>query len=200
MSRRKSPIIISYYTDNWEYPARAEQLMADCDTFNIDHHIVQMPDTGTWIQNTRLKATFVHEQLERLKRPVLWIDADSRLLQSPHGILKYADFAGVRAKSPTSKVFYAGTLYFNYTDAGRDFARRWAECDVEGSDHTALDSVWHQGFDGIVHCLPYSYCQVEIRKDVTDDAVIVSGSSTDPSKQAYFRKNPYSGSRKRLAR
>lgn len=197
MPRPKQFVVISYYTDNWEYPERAAQLRDDCERFGLRNDIVRLDDQGSWIKNTRLKSRFVHEKLEEHQRPVLWIDADSRILKSPLGISNNADIGGVRALAPTSKIFYAGTLFFNYTDGGRDFARRWAECNIKGSDHAALDRIWQEGFDGIVHCLPYTYCQVESRKDVTDDAVIVSGSSTAQSKQEYFNRNPYPKPRNR---
>lgn len=197
MPRHKSLIVVSYYTNNWEYPQRAKKLREDCDTFDLRHDITELKDQGSWIENTRLKSQFVHEKLEEHKRPVLWIDGDSRILKSPLGISKLADFAAVRARPPTTKIFYAGTLFFNYTDAGRDFAQRWAECSIKGSDHAALDKIWQEGFDGLVHCLPYSYCQVEVRKDRTDDAVIVSGSSNAESKNEYFKRNPYKRRRSR---
>ena len=191
MPRRKEPIIISYYTNNWEYPQRAEQLREDCKLLRLRNDIFELQDSGSWIDNTRLKSRFVHEKLEEHQRPVLWIDADSRILRTPHSISPHADFAGVRAVNNDEKTFYAGTLYFNYSDAGRDFARRWSECSVNGSDHMALEEVWKEGFDGVVHCLPYRYCEVESRAEASDQAVIVSGSSKSKSKEEYFRKNPH---------
>ena len=187
MPRRKELIVISYYTNNWEYPQRAEQLRKDCETFGLRNDIVELEDAGSWIDNTRLKSRFVYEKLEEHKRPVLWIDADSRILKSPLGISPYADFAAVRAKSPSKKTWYAGTLLFNYTDIGRDITRRWAECGIKGSDHMALEEIWFDCFTGIIHSLPDSYC--ETRPENADSAVILTGNSKDKSKQEYFRKN-----------
>jgi len=187
MPRHKSPIVISYYTNNWEYAERAEILRNDCKTFQLRSDIVELKDQGSWIDNTRLKSKFVHEKLEEHKRPVLWIDADSRIFKGPHGISPHADFAAVRAKSPSKKTWYAGTLLFNYTDPGREVARLWAESSVKGSDHTALENVWFNCFTGIIHSLPESYC--ETRPEKAKSAVILTGNSKDSSKQEYFKKN-----------
>jgi len=187
MPRYKSPIVISYYTDNWEYAERAEILTKDCETFKLRYDVVELEDQGSWIKNTRLKARFVHQKLEEHKRPVLWIDGDSRILKSPLGITPHADFGAVRAKSPSKKTWYAGTLYFNYTDEGREIARLWAESSVTGSDHAALENVWLNSFTGIIHSLPESYC--ETRPEKSKSAVILTGNSKDSSKQQYFKKN-----------
>jgi hypothetical protein len=187
VSRHKSYIVISYYTDNWEYADRAEILKKDCEQFRLLNDIVRLDDQGSWIDNTRLKARFVHEKLEEHKRPVLWIDADSHILRSPASISPYADFAAVRAKPPSTKTWYAGTLFFNYTDAGRSIARSWADRAIKGSDHMALETLWSDGFTGIIHSLPESFC--ETRPEKSDSAVILTGNSKDLSKQEYFRKN-----------
>jgi len=190
MPRRKELVVVSYYTNNWEYPQRAKQLRRDCETLELRNDIVELDDTGSWIDNTRLKANFVHQKLEEHKRPILWIDADSRILKTPYGISPHADFAAVRAISPSKKTWFAGTLYFNYTPEGREFARRWAECSIKGSDHMALEDVWFNGFEGIIHSLPLTYCDTrpEDSEDL-DDVIVLTGNSKDSSKKEYFRKN-----------
>jgi hypothetical protein len=203
MPRRKLPVVISYYTDNWEYPARAEQLRQDCETFSLKHDIVELEDQGSWIDNTRLKSRFVYDKLEEHKRPVLWIDADSRILRSPLGISLHADFAAVRAQSPSKKTWYVGTLLFNYTDAGREIARRWAESSVKGSDHMAFEDLWFDGFPGIIHSLPLTYCDTSPEdSDDLSDIVILTGNSKDESKRDYFRRNgtPYRQKKKKPRR
>ena len=190
-------VILSYYTNDWEYPQRAKLLIEDCKLFGINYCIEEVPSQGDWISNTRIKSNFIHEKIEELKSPVLWIDADSRILRTPHGISSRADFAAVRAVNNKEKTFYAGTLYFNYTKRARSFVQRWAECQIDGSDHMALEHVWREGFDGIVHCLPYRYCEVESRGKATTDAIIVSGSSRSDSKKQYFRENPHKRVRRR---
>jgi len=182
-----TPIVISYYTNNWEYPDRAATLAKDCEMFCLESDIVELVDQGSWIKNTRMKGEFVHQKLEEHKRPVLWVDGDSRILKSPIGISDAADFAAVRAKSPSKKTWYAGTLYFNYTGPGREIARLWAKSTITGSDHMALENVWANCFTGIIHSLPDSYC--ETRPEKSDTAVILTGNSKDSSKQEYFKKN-----------
>lgn len=181
-------VIISYYTDNWNYPKKANELKQNCESLKLDYRIEKLDDTGSWINNTRLKSKFVHENLEEIQRPVLWIDADSTLYRTPFSISSRADFAAVRADRNKTKTFYAGTLYFDYTRRGRDFARRWAECNIDGSDHMALEHVWQEGFEGLVHCLPQTYCELESKGPPSEKVIIYSGSSRDESKQKYMTK------------
>lgn len=191
MASKKKPTIISFYTDTWEYPSKAESFIAACHELKIPYHVERLDDSGSWIGNTRLKSTFVYNKLEEFMQPVLWVDIDSTIYRPPLDLNPHADIGLVRTNENSLKTFYAGTVYVNYTEMGREFARRWSECPIEGSDHMALQKIWDEGFVGTLQCLSPTYCEIE-KRDVgpSPNAVIYSGSSKDKDKQKYMRKNP----------
>lgn len=174
--------LLSFYTNNWQYPKYAKFLRRNCKNFNIKYIIEELPDQGDWIANTRMKTKFVHDKLMELKSPVLWVDVDSTLLRKPHVDLSY-DIGAVRKPPNQLRTFYVSPLFFNYTPKGIEFVKRWYECDAEGSDHLAFEHVWQEGFDGKMLEFPNYYCDIK----TTGKTVIRLGLSKDPSKQEYFR-------------
>jgi hypothetical protein len=48
-------LIVSFYTNDWEYPAHAERLRKECDALKLEHHIKEMPSAGGYLQNTCIK-------------------------------------------------------------------------------------------------------------------------------------------------
>jgi hypothetical protein len=177
--------IISFYTKNWAYPLFAKKLTDRCIKLGINFQIVELPDTGSWLTNTRLKSQYVYESLEQLKTPVLWVDADSTILKKPQIDLSY-DCGAVRTPPGHSKTWYVGVLFFNYTDAGREFARLWANSSVDGSDHRAFEETYLQ-YGNSVKFLEFPNTYTELKR-ATSDTVISIGLSKDPSKMTYFKK------------
>lgn len=37
------PVIVSFYTDDWKYPAYAALLKRQCDDLGLEHHIEMLP-------------------------------------------------------------------------------------------------------------------------------------------------------------
>lgn len=140
------PTIISFYTQSWEYVAHADRLRRECDALGLMHHIQELPDRGSWIENTRLKATFIHNALATLKRPVLWIDVDGSVHNRPLALLlpTAADFAGRHQRTGPQRTWHVGTMFFNYTNPALELAARWrtqAEA-AGGTDEAAFEDVW----------------------------------------------------------
>ena len=175
--------LISYYTQNWEYPAKAERLARDCKRLGIDAVIEELPDTGNWTANTKLKATFIHRKLCELKRPVLWVDADCVLHKAPQ-VDMTCDIGAVRKARPEPLTWYVSILFFNYTPRGISFAKRWADCPLKGTDHAAFERVWREGFDGKVQEFPKTYCE----SNHTSDTVMQLVLSKDISKQKCLKR------------
>lgn len=175
--------IISFYTNNWQYPAKAERLRQDCNRLNLDYVIEELPDTGNWKDNTRLKSSFVHDKLLQLKRPVVWVDADCILHKAPEIDLS-CDIGAVKKQNPNPLFWYVSILFFNYTDGGIQFARRWANCPLKSTDHAAFEKVWKEGFYGKVQYFPSNYCESK----VNDSTVMQLILSKDISKQKCLKR------------
>lgn len=140
------PTIISFYTQSWEYAAHADRLRRECDALGLLHHIQELPDRGSWIENTRLKATYIHASLVAVQRPVLWIDVDGSIHNRPLALLlpTTADFAGRHQRTGPQRTWHVGTMFFNYTSRALELAAKWrtkAEA-AQGTDEAAFEDVW----------------------------------------------------------
>lgn len=139
------PVIISFYTNTWEYPKYAELMKKSCERLKLEYHIKEMPDTKNWLNNTRIKPKFILDSLKELKKPVLWIDVDGTLRKRPDLLkgCKY-DFAARPKPKGQSRIWHVGTMFFNYTDKCLNFFDAWLN-EIEqtrGSDELCLDRVW----------------------------------------------------------
>lgn len=156
------PLIISFYTQDWEYPTLAEALRANCDHLGLKYHIQEMPSTGDYVRNTSLKSQFIHDTLTTVKEPVLWIDCDGSLLDIPAlldrpQVAEY-DMAARRHLRPGFRTWGVGTLWFNYSPGAVDFVTAWRDMVGEGTDEHAFEETWKKHSDSLkVFELPDSY-------------------------------------------
>ena len=151
--------IISFYTDDWEYPRHAKRLRAECGSLGIDNYIVELPSTGSYLKNTCLKPRFILDCLMKFKEPVLWIDVDASILDYPHlaGILE-VDFAARMMAEDRARTWHVGTMWFNYTQAMVIFLESWIENTGKLSDESALEKTWSDnGWMLTTHSLPPEY-------------------------------------------
>lgn len=101
--------------------------------------------------------------LDELKEPVLWVDADSRILRSPHAIMNLeCDFAAVKQQLPRPDLpIMATVLYFNQTQKARQLVHRWIELldDKIDGEHDYLIRAWTELQSTLRYdILPERYC------------------------------------------
>lgn len=145
MAKKKPsfPRVISFFTAEWEYPIHAQRLARECDDLGIKHSIQERPSTNDYKKNTRIKPFYIREQLQKLKKPVLWLDVDSSLFQVPDELNSISDYdmAAVRMR-PDNKLqrqWQVGVLCFNYNPASLEFLDRWCEAATSGTDEGAFE-------------------------------------------------------------
>jgi hypothetical protein len=125
----QTPIIISYHTDDEIYRPAAERLRASLEKFGLEHEIVCCAKRGTWTENCRYKAKFIHGMLWAY-RPLdlIWMDADAEVLQYPEMLSKIdADLAAV----VNSHGIFASLIYFQNTPEVMKLVRDWIEANDE---------------------------------------------------------------------
>jgi len=182
--------VVSFYTANWEYPTHAARLARECESLGLAHHIVELPDTGSWLKNTRLKSKFIWETINELKSPILWIDVDGSIVKLPDQIDSSVDFAARLKPSGASRIWHVGTMFFNWTPKSIELVSRWNDCADAGSDELAFENVWREGWDGRYQNLPETYFRIQHRnKPVPSDTVIFHRLSQDSSKKQFFKKS-----------
>ena len=134
------PKIISFYTQDWEYPKHAQRLAAECDALGLEHRIECLPSTGSYLGNTCMKSDYVLRCLESEPgRPLLWIDVDGSILAYPRVLtdLQGADIAARRRRvvNEYGYTWHVGTLWFSGNQASRDFARAWSQHPTGTDEH-----------------------------------------------------------------
>lgn len=130
----KKPLIISFYTKDTLYEEEAKDLIASCKKLGLEYEISEVENLGSWQANCCQKASFILKKLEEHKRPVIWTDVDSVIMQTPHILLDCkADCAlrvddNVAADDP-SKIL-SGTMFFNNTASAKKLLTLWEkECE-----------------------------------------------------------------------
>jgi hypothetical protein len=151
------------------YTEAGENLRKRCDELGIPHRIERRPNAGDWLKNTKLKGPFVHETLEDIQGPVLWVDVDCPVHRVPDlSGYERNDFAAVEFLSeskltPPLKIM-GTTLFFNWTDRARKLAKDWSdvckdESRWEAGDHRLLSNLLYDADYLRWKFLPDSFCQ-----------------------------------------
>ena len=71
-------IVVSYYTKKTGYQREAVRLEQSLMKHGIPYHIAAVPNLGSWLKNTHLKAVFMKNILEKFFGvDIVWTDADS---------------------------------------------------------------------------------------------------------------------------
>lgn len=191
MNENNYPIIISFYTNTWEYPNYAKKMKLSCEKLGLEHYIVEEKDTGNWLKNTAKKPSFIYKTLQHFQTPLLWIDVDGSILKKPE-LLKNCDFdfAARKKDSKQSRVWHVGTMFFNYTEPSLNFLKLWNERmeTVDSSDELCLDIIWKEQSDIIkklsVKELPKEYFEMlrQLNHTPSKETIICHRASKGESK------------------
>jgi hypothetical protein len=166
-------IFVSYYTGNGNYPALAEQLGASLRKFNLPHAILKVKDHADWQAAADAKPQFIIHQLCRYRRPVVWLDVDTEIVQLPHLLYQTVhDFAVYNwhadAHNPLAFPYdphrltcSGGVIQFGYTAAAMELLLRWSDKTGKHGlhDDVALDAAFNDADRPPVHplWLPRAY-------------------------------------------
>lgn len=185
-------VIVSFYTPEWEYRSRAEQLMRDCDRLGLAHDIVGRPSLNNWNRNTAMKPRFIAEMLQKHDH-LIWLDCDGALYQRPAlcmGQPHHVDFMAVPHQTmsdhPTSpRAWHTGLLAVRRTQLSKQFVDSWADiCGYQQiTDELGFELVT-RSFTGTIHALPPEYLRIIKWGEPVGDAVYNMGISTSPDKMA----------------
>jgi hypothetical protein len=107
--------VISCYTDDETYTPEAEALKSSMEELGLaTEHVNIMPSQGSWERNCQYKPIFIKEKLLELDSPVVWVDADARILKYPDLFKDYPFDMGLffPEKNKMWKLILSGTMYF----------------------------------------------------------------------------------------
>ena len=179
------PLIVSFYTNDWEYPAHAERLKRECEALGLEYRVERRDSAGGYIQNTCIKPFFIREMMLSEKRPLLWVDVDGSILKRPIFFDNLnLDFAAKHMTNARKRVWHVGTMFFNYTVAALKLLDRWCSMSGTLTDESALEEAW-RGLNNISYTdIPANYFEVATGQyRPTSETVICHRLSKSPSKQ-----------------
>jgi hypothetical protein len=134
------PLIVTGYTPDYEWAA--DRLAEDVDRLGMSFLAIPYEDCGAWHLNCRQKPGLIASALKR--RPLLWIDADGRLLRRPHLLDSTrfrADLALCPSRAKTGRKWCTGTIYV--TPAAKWFLHQWVGyATVKDTDEQAINAAW----------------------------------------------------------
>lgn len=135
-----APLIVSFYTNDWIYPEHASRLRIECDQYNLQSYIVELPTTGDYKANTRMKPKFIRDCLIEFKQPVMWIDVDGYILKHIDINLSGFDMAACKMPPGTERTYRVGTLVFNYTEPALHLLELWVNSATHSTDEAAFET------------------------------------------------------------
>jgi hypothetical protein len=170
--------VVSYFTNGYEEDIST--LVHSLQKHYIPYSIEKVEDKGSWIANANFKPTYLLEMMQRLKAPLIWIDADAEIKKYPMLFhLLDCDLGAHYRKRGEYIELLTGTLFLNYSKSMYEVVKEWA---VE-SERWAKSGVWEQkilqeivgrkkGKLDVYH-FPASYCQIFDQPDMCEEPGVV---------------------------
>lgn len=142
-----TPIVICYYTKDTGYENEVENLVTSCERFSLPCKVDAIDSLGSWEQNCCYKPRYILEKLDELKQPVLWLDADSVVVQNPTLFDSLDSDIALRVveKVPDdhpSKMI-SGTVFVNNTEKAREILKAW-DLECKRMLQEEKEEVWDQ--------------------------------------------------------
>jgi len=164
-NKKPSFVCISMFTND-EYVEQAKRLVGSLDALNLPYEVFPIESNGTWTLNAQKKPIIVREALNKYRRPIVWVDADSEVLRYPEAIDDLIDtnclmaYTISRCKKPSSQPnklqrgyrikMNTAFMYFGYSDESLRLIDKWIEINnIESSptdgDQGNLHTMFYKG-------------------------------------------------------
>lgn len=185
------PILVSFYTDTWQYRTYSDALKADATRLGLSHHIVEQESDKFWFKNTRIKPIFLLNAFRELQHPMLWIDVDGSLYKKPDEFALPITYDLMMRRKPANhnRKWHVGTMFLNNTQNVENFLCRWVEyLDIypNASDELCLDYMRRKGeldFLNIAENIPSSYFVMNKENRPSSSTVILHRESGGSDKK-----------------
>lgn len=165
-------LFITYFSDippsNF-YKTSSIELKNRIETLGGKIHIEELPNLGNYAKNCLRKPKFIKYCLEKFDRPLIWIDADSKVNRLPIKMdCLTVDVACVEKPNGCPE---SALIYFNNTEQSKKFIDKWIEgcsiTDIE-LDHPVLKEMWFgPSFGEQRKSFADSVCSIRKDSDIT---------------------------------
>jgi hypothetical protein len=141
-------VIVAYFTLNTPYEQEAKKLCASLSKLNLKYDAVGVPNLGNWQANTRFKAQFMLDMLDKhVGKNLLYVDSDAIVHSKPVLFENYECDVAVRWQDFRwrQNECLSGTIFMANNDKTRELCKIWLNTnDSEGPNAKTFEQ-WNLG-------------------------------------------------------
>lgn len=141
-------VIVAYYTLNTPYEEEAKKLIRSLNKLGLNHDVVGVTNLGNWQANTRFKAKFMEDMLNKHQgKNLLYVDSDAIVHSKPVLFQDYNADIAVRWQDFRwrKNECLSGTIFMANNEKTRELCRRWQRINIsEGPGATTFEQ-WNLG-------------------------------------------------------
>ncbi len=128
--------VVAFFSVNSFYETEAARMVASAWRLGLSVHTWPFISTGSWVRNASLKPTFLVQQREKRRGPLLYVDVDAVFHRDPWPALAELD-CDIAVYRERGRLISA-TILINDTPAAREILAKWKQRCDENPD------VWDQ--------------------------------------------------------
>ena len=139
-------IVVSYYTVNTPYEKEAGKTIQSCKRLGLNHDIVGIKNLGNWQANTRYKAKFMLEMLEKYPdKRLLWVDCDDIIRKKPILFEDYRTDIAVRYQDFRwrKNECLSGTIYMENNARTKKLCEVWLNTNTKEGNEVNTFEQWN---------------------------------------------------------
>lgn len=141
-------MVVGYYTKNTPYEKESENLIKSLNKLNLNYDIQGVPNLGSWQANTRFKAKFMLEMLDKHKdHNLLYVDCDAVIHSRPVLFKDYNYDIAVRWQDFRwrKNECLSGTIYMANNQKTREVCKKWMQINKSEGDTAKTFEQWNLG-------------------------------------------------------
>jgi len=166
-------MVVGYYTIDTPYEAEAKKTIASCEKFKLNYDIIGIKNLGNWQANTRYKAQFMIDMLNKHKdKRLLYVDVDAMFHESPELFKNYSCDVAVRWQDFRwrQNECLSGTIYLENNPKTMELCKMWLNTNIQQGSNVKSFEQWNLGaaienmrkFGLNDKILPPEYCQFDL--------------------------------------
>ena len=130
-------VTVAFFTFNTLYELEIKNLEKSLEKFGMKHHLLGIPDKGSWVWNCAHKPKFIRQMMhEYPDYDILYVDADAVIQQEPVLFDDFQGDIGVHYKDGIELL--SGTIFFKNTGEVQTLVEQWINIQQNKQD------VWDQ--------------------------------------------------------
>lgn len=141
-------VIVAYYTLNTPYEEEARKLIRSLSRLGLKHDVVGVKNLGDWQANTRFKAKFMEDMLNKHQgKNLLYVDSDAIVHSKPILFENYNYDIAVRWQDFRWRKdeCLSGTIFMANNDKTRELCKRWQRINISEGPNAKTFEQWNLG-------------------------------------------------------